>query len=151
MKPDEFSTIVMPQISDLWSKGCLCRSPGFRKLMSFHFRDYGPSPWALFDLEAICHEIVRARFREIDAEKRLSAGGGWLSTFECPTCGTGCQLTLEQFNINFECTRVKFDGTTTRAATGVYLVGFYGLGRQYPPADFREASTIAEFLSALSG
>jgi hypothetical protein len=150
MHTDSFSTQVMPQIVAAWERSCLCRSPGFLKLMSFDFRNYGHSPRALYDVERIGYEIIERRFVAVSNWVDVGHGGAQKSVRSCPQCGTRCTRTWEQFNIHFDCTCFNFDGSAVLAEMGLYLVGFYWLGEPCATPDFRQAASVEEFFAALA-
>jgi hypothetical protein len=150
MTPVDFATQVMPQIVAAWERSCLCRSPGFLKLMSFDFRKYGSSPTALYDVEAIGGEIIQKRFVKVRDWQDVPNSAAHVSVRACPQCGTLCTLTGEQFNIHFDCSCFQFDSDAGMADIGLYLVGFYWLGERNAFADFERAATVEQFLVALT-
>ncbi len=62
MTPDEFRQAVLPQVVAAWDDHCFCTCPGFQKLVSFNFRDYGIGPTGLADSEILIDELIRQRF-----------------------------------------------------------------------------------------
>ena len=153
MSPDEFTHDVLPVIVRAWEGGCLCAAPGFLKLMSFDFAKYSlgwATPMALYDVEAIGNEIIGKRFEKLSDWADAAGGYAKRQIRECPRCRTRCEVTFTQYNINFDCCRYDFGDQRRRAAKeGLYLVGFYGLGRRRRFSGFRQARTTLEFLEAI--
>ena len=150
MTPTEFTSLVMPEVVDLWSRGCLCQRPGFLKLISFDFRKLGLSPVALFDLETICQAMILARFPKTSDWTPVPRSRASVATYLCPDCGTVCHAEWEDYSVSFSRTAMTFDGPAKAAAMGACLVGFHGYGTLVPLADFRRAPSVAEFLVALA-
>ena len=79
MTPDEFHHSILPTILTAWERGCFCHSPGFLKLVSFNFEDYGIGPMAVVDSEILIAEIIGRRFvREGQLTYGVSAHTGIL-------------------------------------------------------------------------
>jgi hypothetical protein len=146
LRPEHFSQRVLPRIVEAWERGCLCKVPGFLKLMSFDFSRYpGKYPMTLYEVEAIGDGIIHRRFRRIG--EPVEDGWGVHTTYECPSCGGRCTGLWDQFNIHFDCTVYDFGVPDAHAGVGLYVVGFYGLGGPWQVDDFRRATSVDEFLA----
>jgi hypothetical protein len=146
--PEGFRQQVLPRIVAAWERGCLCKVPGFLKLMSFDFSRYpGHYPMTLFEVEAIGDEIIGRRFRQIGEPVRGATGVR--TTYECPSCGGRCTGQWDQYNINFDCTVYDFGAPGAHAGEGLYVVGFFGLAGAWQVDDFRPAASVSEFLAFL--
>ena len=151
MTPDEFRHRVLPTVLASWERGCFCRTPGFLKLVSFKFEDYGVAPMAVVDSEILIAEIIGKRFPR---EGQLTYGvAERVQAYRCPQCNARCQATYEDYSISMYRSFVLFENAPEKASTGIYLVGLYGPNLVAFPKvhDFRLAVDEAEFLSALIG
>jgi hypothetical protein len=151
MTPDEFRQRVLPQVVAAWDAGCFCRSGGFRKLVSFNFRDYGTGPLGLADAEILIGAIVREKFAR--RREPTSEQGQVTHYHRCPQCGASCTELYEDFNIHMYCSYVTFEDQGPPAAgVGHYLVGFYGFGLDdfAKVTDFRRTESIEEFVGQLT-
>lgn len=148
MTPDEFREAVLPRIMADWEAECLCASPGFQKLLSFDFRDYGIGPVGLADTEILIDAIVRQRFLRQD--KSESSSGEVQQVCICPQCQATCTERYAEFSISMYQSVVTYEQPKL-ALTGLYLVGFYGFKRDEfdKVDDFQRASTTEEFLRRL--
>jgi hypothetical protein len=145
--PQGFREQVLPRIAKAWDHGCLCKAPGFLKLMSFDFSRYpGHYPMTLHEVEIIGDELIRRRFRQIGEPVRNIAVGV-RTTWECPSCGGRCTETWDQYNIHFDCSVYDFGVPTAHEGTGLYVVGFFGLAGNWQVDDFRPARSVEEFLT----
>lgn len=150
MNPDEFRDSVLPSVVAAWGDRCFCGNPGFRKLISFDFRDYGIGPTALADAEILIEAIVRKRFtRQHEPE---SHDGETLQVYSCPQCALSCTERYAEFSISMYQSTVSYDGHPALAARGLFLVGFYGFSRkQFEKIDdFEAAPTADEFIRRLT-
>ena len=150
MTPDEFQKRIVPTIIAAWERGCFCRSPGFRKLVSFNFEDYGIGPVALADSEILIQEIIRGRFTR-DGEANSDGMGTSSQVYRCPKCGARCTETYAEYSVSMFRSFVIFETVPEKAASGIYLVGFRGF-KQADFAkirDFRLTSDEDEFLASL--
>lgn len=145
MTPDEFRQDVLPRIVASWSQTCFCANPGFRKLLSFDFRDYDIGPTGLADSEILIDELIRKRFIQTsDSESRPSH---IIQAYQCPQCRATCRVMIEEFSISMYRSTVAFNGHPSRDGEGLYLVGFYGFKRDDFEMihDFRRAESIEPF------
>jgi hypothetical protein len=46
-----FAADVLPLVVEGWRRRCFCSHPGFLKLLSFDFRNYGHTPAELVDAQ----------------------------------------------------------------------------------------------------
>lgn len=149
MTPQEFHEQVLPLVVREWDAHCFCASPGFRKLVSFHFGDYGIGPAALADSEILIAELILARFlREGEPRSRLAEV---TLTCVCPQCRATCEVVWEQFSIHMDHSFVRFPDGPAPAEVGFYLTGFLGFQRdelQEIP-DFVMTASPGEFLRQL--
>ena len=117
MTPDEFRDRVLPRIVTAWDAHCLCQSPGFRKLLSFNFRDYGRRTIGLADAEILIQEIIRRTF--IRQGEPTSDQGELAQVYLCPQCGGSCTELYAEFSVSMYHSCVTFDsGEPQRAAEG---------------------------------
>lgn len=146
MTPEEFRENVLPAILTAWDRACFCVSPGFQKLVSFNFEDYGIGPVGLADSQMVGLDIIHNRFTHCDDESPPSESRARL--FECPQCHARCTETFEDYNIWMYRTFFTFVDDRPIAPTGLYLVGFYGFDRAdfAKIDDFHEAESTAEFV-----
>ena len=145
MTPEEFHETVLPAILSAWDEQCFCASPGFQKLVSFDFRDYGIGPTGLADSEILIQSIIRDRFKQ---QERRSEHEISTQVHLCPQCKASCTERYEEYSINMYQSSVTYDRHPNRSATGLYLVGFYGF-RQREFAlvhDFQRAATVEQFV-----
>ncbi len=151
MTPDEFQKRIVPTVVAAWERKCFCRSPGFRKLASFNFEDYGIGPVALVDSEILIQEIIRGRCTR-DGEPTNDGHGTTFQAYRCPRCGARCRETYAEYSISMYRSFVLFDNAPKTASSGVYLVGFYGFTQAdfAKVHDFRPTSDEAEFMNTLS-
>jgi len=56
--PETFAADVVPVLVERWRRRCFCGSPGFLKVLSFDFRDYGNVPAQLVDSAMLWGAIV---------------------------------------------------------------------------------------------
>ena len=151
MTPDEFHETVVPEVIAAWQQHCFCASPGFQKLLSFDFRDYGIGPVALADAEILIDVIIRQRFARVG--EAISGPGETIQDQICPKCQRRCTVRYDEFSINMARATVVFANPLTRATNGKYLVGFYGFKQDdfAKVHDFQKVATCQEFLRELKG
>jgi hypothetical protein len=147
---EDFKTRVLPQVVAAWERSCFCRSPGFLKLMSFDSRDYGHSAQVLYDVELIGEEIIYRKFTMV-SDWGQDSNAPDVSVVACPKCGTRCARTTEQYTMGFWCSWFRFDTGVAKADVGLYLTGFYWLGKGVPIPDYRRAVSIQDFMKAITG
>ena len=152
MTPDEFRSEVLPQILTAWERGCFCPAPGFRKLVSFDFRDYAIGPVGLADSEILIDSIIRQQFTTL-SQLDDSEVSEISTTYQCPNCGATCTEIYAEFSISMYRSTVRFDGGSPAADEGLYLVGFYGFNREEFARidDFRRTESVEEFVRFVSG
>jgi len=117
--PDQFrEQIVMPVKSK-----CRCSVPGFQKLISFNFEDYGISPTLLWDSEILIHEVIRNGFEPID--EGIHSQGEFSRRYRCPVCERVCVERSAEFSINMYRSYVLFhDDLRSQSAT--FVLGWRG-------------------------
>jgi hypothetical protein len=98
LSPEAYTAEVLPVLVKRWQRRCFCGSPGFLKLLSFDFQDYGNVPAALLDSEIAWGAIIG---------KHFTPAGGWAEvgeeqqrTFRCPQCGLELRTRSEQYSIS---------------------------------------------------
>jgi len=148
--PNVFSSDVLPWVVESWSRECLCANPGFLKLLSFDFLDYGQTPAALVDSELIWGAIVG---------KHFISQGEWLAgtsnrprrTFQCPQCGLKLVCESEQYSVNMWHTTSRPMLQRELASNGCYLVGIQSFKDfDYQSlTDFALAATVPDFLASI--
>lgn len=112
MTPDEFRHRVLPTVLASWERGCFCRTPGFLKLVSFKFEDYGVAPMAVVDSEILIAEIIGKRFPR---EGQLTYGvAERVQAYRCPQCNARCQATYEDYSISMYRSFVLFENAPRR-------------------------------------
>ncbi|MCB9854099.1 MAG: hypothetical protein H6818_00315 [Phycisphaerales bacterium] len=150
MTPEEFRQALLPDLLEAWQRECFCASPGFRKLVSFNFEDYGIGPVGLADSQILGLEIIQNRFLKIDNAAATSPAQSRL--FECPKCRARCTETYEDYNIWMYRTYFTFVNDGPIAQTGLYLVGYYGFSRSdfEKIADYQPAASAEVFLQQMS-
>lgn len=151
LSSDQFREQVLPTLVERWDRSCFCGRAGFRKVVSFDFRDYGIAPTALVDAEILIGELVRARWEAVDSPEM--GEGPLVQTWRCPQCGTRFLDEYEEFGVGLFRSFVRPVEPLPAAPVGVYLVGFRGGG----PAgrekirDFKPAGSVDEYLRHLTG
>lgn len=152
MTPDEFRQRVLPTVVAAWELACFCRSPGFLKLLSFNFEDYGVGPVGLADSEILIHEIVRGQFTR-EGEPTSDGMGTTQQAYRCPKCGACGTETYAEYSISMYRSFVLFDNAPKMSSTGLYLVGFYGFEQaEFSKIhDFHQARDEDEFVTTLIG
>ncbi len=156
MTPAEFHEHVLPELLSRWERQCFCSAPGFRKLISFNFREYGDlSPLALADAEIVIQALICERFIRIEnsSPQENEQTSERVQEFECPQCQARCTATFEQFNIHMERSFVTFADLRPAADEGLYLVGFFGFRADEHEKihDFRHTMSVQEFIQAVAG
>ncbi len=149
MTPDEFRESVLPQVISSWEKQCFCANPGFQKLLSFNFDDYGIGPVGLVDSEILIDAIIRQRFKRHD---ELESGSNAMAqSYTCPQCGATCTELYSEFSISMYQSTVTFHDEAALATNGLYLVGFFGFKQSEfdEIGDFLRTSSIDEFINQL--
>lgn len=151
ISPEVFRADVLPILVELWSRQCFCRSPGFLKLLSFDFHDYGHVPAELIDSELIWSAIVGKHFMPVADWSEVH--GEQHRHFRCPQCGAMWLTRSEQYSINMWPITAKPTQSGEIAATGLYLLGmryFEGFAAA-AVSDFRLAESIDEYVASVSG
>ena len=151
MTPDEFRETVLPPLMAAWEQQCFCANPGFRKLLSFDFRQYEIGPVGLADAELLINAIIWERFtRQGEPD---SAAGEATQSYTCPQCGAVCTEVYSEFSINMHQSTVTFHDAPAPECEGLYLVGYFGFRRDdfAKVNDFRQAASVEEFTQALTG
>ncbi|WP_425397558.1 hypothetical protein [Aeoliella sp.] len=150
MTPDEFAAKVLPAIEAACQSNCLCAEPGFRKLLSFDFDDYGTGPVALADSEIVGDAIVLRRFKLVGKVEDPPIGFA-LRRYECPQCGAVCVAQFDEYSISMNRTVFRFESPGKAAESGLYLVGFRGFKREdfAKVTDFERTESQEEFLRSL--
>lgn len=151
MIPEEFRKTVLPRVVAAWDDRCFCASPGFQKLLSFDFRDYGVVPTGLADSEILIDAIIRERFTRRGEPQ--SHQGESRQAYVCPQCQATCTELYAEFSISMYQSTVIFHNDPKAAAEGLYLVGFYGFKEDAfgKITDYRRASTVEAFMQELTG
>jgi hypothetical protein len=148
ISPDVFAADVLPLVVEHWSRRCLCGNPGFLKLLSFDFLNYGHTPAELIDAELIWGAIVN---------KQFVPRGDWSSsksarpcrTFRCPQCGLELVSESEQYSINMWPTTSRATDNRYLAPKGYYIVGIRSVGDFdfQSVRDFALAESVPSFLA----
>ena len=149
MTPEEFRQNVLPGIVTAWDKQCFCAAPGFQKLLSFDFRNYGIAPTGLADTEILINALIRQRFTPQDEPEKGT--GERAQDYLCPQCQARCTEVYSEFSIHMYQTTVTYQAIPALAPVGHYLVGFYGLKQAdfLKVTDFERTSSVEAFLAQL--
>lgn len=150
MSPDEFHEQVIPQVVKKWDEHCFCANSGFRKLLSFNFRDYHICPTALIDSEMLIDAIIRQRFTKCNEPQ--SHQGEITQAWICPQCNARCSELYAEFSISMYQSSVTFADGPSLTNSGLYLVGFRGfdINEMRSIADFQQAANPIEFIRQLT-
>ncbi len=117
--PDQFREQIVAPVKS----ACRCSVPGFQKLISFNFEDYGISPTLLWDSEILIHEVIRNGFEPID--ESIQRQGEFARRYRCPVCARVCVEKYAEFSINMYRSYVLFqDDLRSKSAT--FILGLRG-------------------------
>jgi hypothetical protein len=143
MKPNDFRSIILPKILNIYQGKCICANSGLRSLMSFSFIDYRIGPIALADSEILIQELIRSGNESYD--KTLIKDRGW--DFQCKTCGSVLHEHYDEYSINMYQSIIEYKAPI--AGFVPYLIGFYGfkLDECDKIINFKLTTNINEFLS----
>lgn len=119
LTPDQFTSDVVAVVK----KECRCSIPGFQKIVSFNFEDYGIAPTLLWDSEILIQEIIRSEFDALD--EGVQHQGDSKRRYRCPSCGRSCTETYTEFSINMYRSFVLFD-QDLRSSHSEYVLGYRG-------------------------
>jgi hypothetical protein len=126
-------------------KAVSAKVPAFES--SFHLisKTTTLAPVGLADTEVLIGEIIRNRFEKGDD---VEASDEIRQRFLCPKCGQSCIESYAEFNIHMYRSTVRFEDGGRRAATGLFLTGFYGFdGEDFLKIpDFQQTESIDDFL-----
>ncbi len=149
MTPYEYNEQVLPSILEEWEKKCFCSSPGFQKIVSFNFRDYGIGPAGCADTEILIHTIIREKFTK---EGDVAGEYETRQKYRCPQCGALCTEEYADFNINMY-RSFAFYEISNKGDEGLYMTGFYGFDMSEVSQihDFSQTEDIEEYLEYLKG
>lgn len=152
MHSEKFESVVLPQVRAAWTKKCLCRNPGFRKLVSFRFEDYGPDPMQLVDALVIWHNLIKFGPMHFQRHRDScrSSTGDLIQRHKCLQCGSTCEETYSEHGVSIVKTCFCFLDDRPVASIGLYLVGFesFAADSASKVLDFREAGNVHEFLQS---
>ena len=91
---DQFISNVVAVVK----KECRCSIPGFQKIVSFNFEDYGIAPTLLWDSEILIQEIIRNGFVALD--EGVQHQGDSKRRYRCPSCERSCTEIYTEYSIN---------------------------------------------------
>ena len=145
LTPDQFRNDIVAAVK----KDCRCATPGFQKIISFNFEDYGIAPTLLWDSEILIHEIIRSDFEALD--EGIQRQGDSKRRYRCGVCGRTCTETYTEFSINMYRSFVLFD-EDLRASTAEFVLGFRGFDvNDFDRiTDFSRADNLDSYLSQLT-
>lgn len=146
---EKFIGEILPVILASWGAHCFCVSPGFRKLLSFNFEDYGTSVMQLVDAELVGYHVVKANFDPVGGMWKRN--GDTIQLYRCKRCSARCEQIYADYSLVAYRSYYRFLDEAKPAAVGVYLIGMQGFSiEDYKKVhDFREAASVSEFLGFL--
>ena len=145
LTPDQFTSDVVAEVK----KDCRCSVPGFQKIISFNFQDYGIAPTLLWDSEILIQEIIRNGFDALD--EGIQHQGVCMRRYRCPRCRRTCTETYTEYSINMYRSFVLFDDDL-RASQAKYVLGYRGFeSKDFDKiTDFSRASDFDLYLANLT-
>ena len=148
MSPEDFKRQVIFRVATQWERGCLCHHPGFRKLLSFNFQDYGMSPMQCIDTEILAQHVTTQYFRVVQERKLHS---DHITGLVCLNCKAHSEATYSEYSISMYRTCIRYIGLPPSANHGLFIIGIHGFSQTAIESvhDFKPASNLAEFLQSI--
>ena len=145
LTPDQFNSDVVAAVK----QECRCGVPGFQKIVSFNFEDYGIAPTLLWDSEILIQEVIRNGFEAID--EGIQRQGDSRRRYRCRICGRICTETYTEFSINMYRSFVLFEDDL-RAAEAKYVLGLRGFEEKDfdKITDFQRSEDFGSYLASLT-
>ena len=144
-----FSNGIITTLVAFWKTDCLCNQPGFTKLMSFDYTNYGLGPVTILDKDIIGREVIQKVFVKVQDWKDSRDGSERTSIYQCPRCMAEWEVRWEQFSVNFECCTYKLHSKKEMAPRGSYLLGFGGLVKSFQATDYSRVGSVNEFFKSI--
>ncbi|MFC5049065.1 hypothetical protein ACFPK9_15915 [Rubritalea spongiae] len=129
---------------------CRCAVPGFQKIISFNFEDYGISPTLLWDAEILIQHVIRdGDFVPMD--EGIQRHGDSIRHFKCKSCGRICTETYTEYSINMYRSFVIFD-EDLRSSKINYALGYRGFEQSDfdKITDFIKSTDDANYIANLT-
>jgi hypothetical protein len=145
LTPDQFKSAVVAVVK----QRCRCAVPGFQKIVSFNFEDYGIAPTLLWDSEILIQEVIRNGFEALN--EGIQRHGDSKRRYQCRICGRVCTATYTEYSINMYRSFVLFE-EDLRASEGEYVLGLRGFEEKDfdKITDFKRSENFDSYLASLT-